>query len=164
MPEHLEFVPALGSSSSSGIALLAERRKRPRAPKTTAASREPGRHPGKFGKVLLIGKHRELALYRAEVLRHSGFSVLIPGTRQEALDTIRAGDIDAVILSYTLAADSVEELAEMVRQYCPECVLVTISQDKTLDRRINPDAIVLADHGPQALLGALQRLLRKRVQ
>jgi hypothetical protein len=143
--------------------LLAERRKRPRAPKPTAESRKPGNHSSRYGKILLFGTHRELALYRAEVLRHSGFSVVTPTTRQDALALIRSGDIDAVILSYTLAAEAVEELAEMVRQFCPGCVLITISRDRTRDRRIAPDAVVLAEDGPQGLLAALQRLL-KRVQ
>lgn len=117
-----------------------------------------------YGRVLLFGKHRELALYRAEVLRHSGFRVVIPRTRQEAIDAVRHGDFDAAILSYTLSAETVEEIAEMVRQHCPTCPLITIAQERTVDRRIDPDVIVLAEDGPPALLTALRRVLGPKHQ
>lgn len=138
--------------------LLAGRAKRAqeRRPDGSDAQSKPS---ASYGRVLLFGKHRELALYRAEVLRHSGFRVVIPRTRQEAVDAVRHGDFDAAILSYTLSADTVEEIAELVRQHCPKCPLITIAQERTVDRRIDPDVIVLAEDGPPALLTALRRVL-----
>ena len=137
---------------------------RRRARPTGAQAQSEQKHNGRYGKVLLFGKHRELALYRAEVLRHSGFTVETPRTQQEAIDAIRHGDFDAAILSYTLSADIVEELAEMVRQHCPVCPLITISQERTRDPRIDPDAIVLAEDGPKALVSALRRVMSERLQ
>jgi hypothetical protein len=143
---------------------LAEGGKRTRAARSNGPDGQSKIKSASYGRVLLFGKHRELALYRAEVLRHSGFRVIIPRTRQEAVEAVRHGDFDAAILSYTLSADTVEELAEMVRQHCPTCPLITISQERTHDARIDPDVIVLAEEGPPALLNALRRVLGHRAQ
>ena len=112
-------------------------------------------------RVLIVGKIRELALYRAEVLRAHGFAVSISHGEEEALAAIRSGGFDAVVLSYTLSSDVVEEVTELVRQHCPECRLVTISETKYKDPKINPDANVLADDGPKALLEALRQTLKR---
>lgn len=155
-----------GNGLPAGAALefaRAARRSRPDRKTADKAKRPPVRSAS-YGRLLLFGKHRELALYRAAVLQHSGFLVATPRTRQEAIEAVRHGDFDAAILSYTLPADTVEELAEMVRQHCPACPLITISQERTHDARIDPDAIVLAGEGPQALLSALKRVLGRRPQ
>ena len=111
-------------------------------------------------RVLLIGRFRELALYRAEVLRVHGFQVSTPATVAAAMDTIRRREFDIVVLSYTLPSDVVEELAEQVRQYCPCCPLIAISDNRRVDRKIFPDAIAFAEDGPAALIGALRRVSR----
>ena len=111
-------------------------------------------------RVLMFGKMRELALYRAEVLRAHGFSVAIPASKTEAIAAIRRADFDVVVLSYTLSNDTVEEIAELVRQHCPDCRLVTISDTTYRDAKINPDANVLADHGPKGLIEALRETLK----
>lgn len=112
-------------------------------------------------RVLMFGKMRELALYRAEVLRAHGFSVAIPATKSDAIAAIRRGGFDVVVLSYTLSNDTVEEVAELVRQHCPDCRLVTISDTKYRDAKIDPDANVLADDGPKALIEALRETLKR---
>jgi CheY-like chemotaxis protein len=109
----------------------------------------------------MFGRIRELALYRAEVLRAHGFSVAIPASRAEAVAAIHRGDFDAAIFTYTLPNDTVQELTELVRQHCPECRLITISDTKYPDTKVNPDASVLADDGPKALLEALRQALRR---
>jgi hypothetical protein len=111
-------------------------------------------------RVLLMGKLRELALYRAEVLRDRGFEVKIPADTKEALAEIAGGGYDVVVLSYTLSSDEVQRMAELVRQSCPSCPLVTISKTGRLDRRVNPDRTVLADEGPAALIKVLLHLRR----
>jgi hypothetical protein len=65
------------------------------------------------------------------------------------------------VFTYTLSNDTVEELTELVRQHCPECRLITISDTRLPDPKINPDANVLADDGPRALLEALRETLRR---
>ncbi len=112
-------------------------------------------------RVLLIGRLRELALYRAEVLRTHGFQVLTPETPAEAMELIPRGGFDIAVLTYTLSSDLVEELAEAIRQSCPDCPLIAISDSERLDKKIFPDQTVLAREGPAALIAALRRVTRR---
>jgi CheY-like chemotaxis protein len=112
-------------------------------------------------RILLLGRVQELALYRAEVLHDRGFEVRVSTDRGEALKLIQRGDFDAVVLSYTLSSDTVEELAEEIREYRPQCPLVVIAKTKYPDRKIVPDAVALADDGPKALISALRHVLRR---
>jgi CheY-like chemotaxis protein len=116
-------------------------------------------HDGK--RILLLGRMQELALYRAEVLRDRGFEVRTSTDRAEALKLIQRGGFGAVVLSYTLSSEIVEELAEEIREYCPHCPLVVIAQTTHIDRKIAPDAVALADDGPKALISALRRVFRQ---
>ena len=111
-------------------------------------------------RVLMFGRIRELALYRAEVLSTHGFKVTVPASKADAIAAIRRGGFDVAVFTYTLSSDTVEELAELVRQHCAECRLVTISETRNHDPKIDPDANVVADDGPSALLQALRSLLR----
>lgn len=113
-------------------------------------------------RILLLGRIHELALYRAEVLRDRGFDVRVSTNREDALPLIRRGGFDAVVLSYTLSSDTVEELAEEIRDHCPQCPLVVIANTIYPDRKIEPDAVALADDGPKALVAALRRVLRRQ--
>ena len=112
-------------------------------------------------RVLMFGKLRELALYRAEVLCAHGFKVTVPASKTDAVNAIRRGGFDVAVFTYTLSSDTVEELAELVRQHCSDCRLITISETRNHDAKINPDANVLADDGPRALLEALRSMLRR---
>jgi DNA-binding response OmpR family regulator len=110
--------------------------------------------------VLILGHIRELALYRAEVLRSHGFNVATPRTEEEMKAAIRRGNFDVAVLSYTLPNDTVEEMAELMREYCRDCTLVAITDTGRVDRKISPDEVVLADDGPGALIEALHRVTR----
>lgn len=111
-------------------------------------------------RVLMVGRFRELALYRAEVLRQAGFIVSTPGDANEAIQIMRHGDFDAIVLSYTLPNETVQRLAESAREYCPDCPVIAITDTSMLDRRIAPDAVAHANEGPGALLSALNRVLQ----
>lgn len=89
-----------------------------------------------------------------------GFRVSTPATVAAAMEAIRRREFDIVVLSYTLASDVVEELAEQVRQYCPSCPLIAISDTRSIDRKIFPDATAFAQDGPAALIAALHRVSR----
>lgn len=115
----------------------------------------------KGNRILMFGRIRELALYRAEVLRDRGFEVATPESREEAIGAIRKGTFDIAILTYTLSSETVQELAELVREYCPGCPLIAISSNTAMDREIRPDVMVNADDGPAALLSALRRVSQK---
>ena len=112
-------------------------------------------------RILMYGRVRELALYRAAVLQDRGFSVMTPETLEEATAAIRKGGFDTVVLTYTLPNEVVQELAELLRQYCPDCPLVVISNDRRIDREIAPDQMVKANDGPSALLAALRKVTRQ---
>lgn len=112
-------------------------------------------------RVLMFGRIRELALYRAAVLRDRGFEVTTPETREEAIAAIRKGGFDIAVLTYTLSNEMVKEFAELVREYCPDCPLIAIASGGHIDREIGPDEMVNADDGPAALLGALRRVTRQ---
>ncbi len=129
-------------------------------PERTRVSRLPGnsRRHMSGRRVLLLGKQRELALYRAEFLRQRGFEVSIPSTVDSAIAEITGGAYDVAVLSYTLSSDEVQEMAELVRQSCPACPLVTISSSRYPDLKVDPDAKVLAEEGPAGLIKVLQKL------
>lgn len=111
-------------------------------------------------RVLMFGRIRELALYRAEVLRDRGFEVLTPSSHEEAVAAIRRGGFDIAVLTYTLSNETVQELAELIHEYCPKCPIVAISSGKGIDREIRPDEMVNADDGPTGLIAALRRVSR----
>lgn len=113
-------------------------------------------------RVLMLGRVRELALYRAEVLRGKGFQVEISTSREHALELIRRGNYDVVVVSYTLPDDVVRELAEEMREHCPQCPVIAIANTRVPDRAIQPDRMVLADEGPAALISALRQTLRRQ--
>lgn len=141
------------------------KRRTPAGPGGRGKQRKKQDNAGADGrKILLFGRLRELALYRAEVLRQNGFDVITPSNQTEAVVAIESGELRAVILSYTLSSETVEEMAELVKQKCPECALIAISQTGLVDRKIAPDEVVIADHGPPALVAALKRAMRNRLQ
>jgi DNA-binding response OmpR family regulator len=108
----------------------------------------------------MVGRLRELALYRAEFLQQAGFAVSTPQDENEAMRIMRRGDFDAIVLSYTLPNETVQQLADSARDYCPDCPIIAITDTSRFDRRIAPDAVALANDGPAALLSALNRVLQ----
>lgn len=108
----------------------------------------------------MVGLIRELALYRAEVLRGAGFSVVVAEDFDDALQTIQRNAFDAIILSYTLPNETVQRLADAARQYCPDCPIVSITDNPVYDNHILPDAVAIASEGPSSLLAALRRVLK----
>jgi ActR/RegA family two-component response regulator len=97
---------------------------------------------------------RELALYRSEYLSAKGYDVIAPSSREQALEVIRRGSFQLAVLTYTLSSDSVLEYADLLRQHCPACPLIVIANTNRTDRAVDPDEVVLADEGPEALLAA----------
>jgi CheY-like chemotaxis protein len=111
-------------------------------------------------RVLMLGRLRELALYRAEFLGHAGYITIVPGDEDEAFRILHNVQFDAIVLSYTLPDELVQRFAEAAREFCPDCPVIAITHTNTIDRRIAPDAIAIANEGPAALLSALRRVLQ----
>jgi CheY-like chemotaxis protein len=124
----------------------------------------PGKGQNKSGavgnRVLLFSGIFEMALYRAEVLRAHGLEVRTPRSKDEAVAIIQRGEVDVMVLTYTLPSETVHELSDLVRQYCAGCRLVAISESGRVDERVEPDAVVIANDGPAALVEAIRRLRR----
>jgi CheY-like chemotaxis protein len=110
--------------------------------------------------VLLLGRYRELGLFRVHVLEESGLNVIFPEHRNAALKAIKKGGFQVILLSYSLANDAAEELIELARQQCPDCPVIAISEKGWDDRRLQPDDTVLASEGPQGMLAAIRRVNR----
>ena len=87
-------------------------------------------------------------------------TVLTPETKEEATAIIQRREFDVAVLSYTLPDATVQELTDAVREHCPDCPIVAISETRRRDRRIEPEPVVLAENGPPALITALRRVLR----
>lgn len=129
-----------------------------------AQNRVKGEAPRRFAdrnRVLMLGSIRELALYRAEVLQQHGFHVQIATQREQALDLIQARNYDVVVLSYTLPDSAVREFADEMREHCPDCPVIAITDARRPDPIIRPDQMIIADEGPAALLSALRTVLRR---
>jgi CheY-like chemotaxis protein len=110
-------------------------------------------------RVLVVGRQRELALYRAEFLRLAGFAVIVAQDVDEAIRIMQRAAFDALILSYTLPRADVEYLADAARDYCADCALIAITESRTLNLNVEPDAVASADEGPSGLIAALKRVL-----
>jgi DNA-binding response OmpR family regulator len=109
----------------------------------------------------MVGRLRELALYRAEVLGKAGFTVSLPDDFDDALRIIQQGAFDAIILSYTLSSETVQRLADAAREHCADCPIISITETRMYDRRIAPDAVAIASEGPASLLAALNQVLQQ---
>lgn len=131
---------------------------RPQPEKKGRARSSRGEKTG--NRVLMVGRLRELALYRAEFLRQAGFAVSTPEDEAEAIRIMRRGEFDVIVLSYTLPNETVQQLADSAREYCPDCPIIAITDTSVFDRRIAPDAVAVANEGPAALLSALNRVLQ----
>ncbi len=106
----------------------------------------------------MLGKYLELGLYRAEYLRSQGYNVLFPESKQEAVDTVIAAAYDLVILSYSLSDVSAIELRELIDQRCPQCPVITLTEQRWHDPKIDSNKVVLVSEGPEALLKAVKSL------
>lgn len=148
IPPCISFHLAGRKPSGSRTSSIGRPRREPVAPATT--------------RVLIFGRLRELALYRAEVLRNRGFSVIVPATKAEAIAAIEEGEFDVAVLTYTLSSEIVQELSELLRQECPTCPLITITENHHIDEKVRPDRIVQANEGPDALIKALRHVMRSQ--
>jgi CheY-like chemotaxis protein len=151
----------LGDGPSDPRILFAEHHPKHPGGSNNKSKTETLRKSSERNRVLMLGSIRELALYRAEVLQQHGFHVLIATHREQGLDLIHAGNYDVVVLSYTLPDRVVREFADEMREYCPECPVIAISDAHRPDPIIRPDQMILADEGPAALLSALRHVLRR---
>ena len=150
-------------SETSPIQILSEFAEERRTRRTRAGSQKRDSEARRTSnRILMLGRLRELALYRAEVLQHHGFEVTAPANEAEAIAAIRQANFDVAIVSYTLSDVSVRQFVDLIRQYRPDCPLLAISQSAQYDRLIEPDSVVVGDKGPAELLTAIRKLLKRQ--
>ncbi|HZR64822.1 MAG TPA: response regulator [Terriglobales bacterium] len=114
--------------------------------------------------VLMLGKYLELGLYRAEYLRSHGYTVVFPESRQEAIKLVSRRGYELVILSYSLSDQDALDLRELIEQNCPRCPVITLTEQRWHDVKIDSDKIVLVSEGPEALLKAVQDVEQKKLR
>lgn len=161
--EHRDPLPQLNPPMFTDPERVAARRgdDGPSNPESLSGGKERRKKPRSVGnRVLLFSGIFEVALYRAEVLRANGLDVWTPRNKEEAVAIIQRGELDVVVLTYTLPSETVNELSDLVRQYCAGCQLIAISDSGRVDQRVAPDAVVIANEGPAALVQAIRRLRR----
>ena len=105
----------------------------------------------------MLGTQQELGLLRARVLEQAGMTVIFPGSKPEAETVIPTARFDLVLMSHTLSNDAALELAELARQKCPRCPIVLISDSGWHDTKVSPDATVMGNEGPEALIETLHK-------
>ena len=107
--------------------------------------------------VLLLGMEREPGLFRVESMEHAGYKVIFPPNKQEALYAIHKGGFQAALISYSLSDRSAQEFFELIRQRCPDCAIIAISSNGSEDYKLEPDEIIQAEDGPEAMIAALKQ-------
>jgi CheY-like chemotaxis protein len=146
-------------SEPSVISLFPAGTDEPQFPQRRAKKKRSSETRRTGNRVLVVGRQRELALYRAEFLRQAGFNVIVAQDVDEAIRIMQRAAFDALVLSYTLPSGDVEYLADAARDYCAGCALIAIANGRTVDLNVEPDAIASADEGPKGLVSALKRVL-----
>jgi DNA-binding response OmpR family regulator len=114
--------------------------------------------------VLMLGRQLELGHYRAEFLQSHGFHVIFPESKSEALAAIQEAAFDAAIISYTLSKESAQEFVARIEEVSPDCSLVAIVQRPEEQASFPRDETVLDVAPPKALLDALIRIEKRKLQ
>lgn len=111
--------------------------------------------------ILLLSGDPELAQLREFVLRTAGFGVTRASSRQEALGLLDTR-FDALVISHSLAHEAISEFAELFRSANPKSPIIGVVKGPWQDLKIQLDASVSGDDGPQAMLQALSKALRRK--
>jgi DNA-binding response OmpR family regulator len=106
----------------------------------------------------MLGKQLELGHYRAEFLQSYGIHVIFPENKNAAVQALRKSKYDAIILSYTLDPPTLKQLLGLIEEHCPDCPLISISNDRWGGREVKVAETVLDSDPPEALLEAIKRV------
>jgi len=118
--------------------------------------------PTRGKTVLLLSADPELALLRRSALAHAGFAVSRAGSRKEALQLLEKEKFDVLVISYSMSQESITEMAELFRRHNPNSPIVTVVKGKWQDLKIEFDAAVTGDEGPEALIEAVETVLNRK--
>jgi DNA-binding NtrC family response regulator len=108
------------------------------------------------------GDDPSLLSVRTLVLEHSGFAV-VPCLPEKVLTTLsERDDIQAVVLCHSIDLDERIELAEQMREASPNLAIVVMHRTNEAFDAANCDSVVESLAGPDALVRAVRRALKKR--
>lgn len=124
-----------------------------------AAGGTRGRHED--ASVLLLSGDAELGQLREYVLHKAGYRTARANSRQEALLLLEQR-FDALVISYSLSADSVRDFAETFRKVNPNAPMIGIVKGAWQDLKIELDGSVSGADGPEVLVEALAGALDRR--
>jgi hypothetical protein len=113
--------------------------------------------------VLNVSSDLSLLITRALILEHAGF-VVRACSPERALPRLSEGDIrfDAVVLCHSIELDERVVLAERIRAGAPNLALVVMHLPGDHFDSSACDAVLMAQAGPEALVRAVRRALRRR--
>lgn len=102
-------------------------------------------------RVISVGANPELLWLRHAVLENEGFHVITAIGENEALDAIRAGTCDTLLMCYSLSQEVRKLLAQEFRHRRPNGRIVAITNRK-LDAPDYADSFVYGVEGPEILI------------
>jgi len=108
-------------------------------------------------RILSLSANPELAKLRAMVLRHAGYSVTWPSSKQEADQILQNESFDILLIGHTISGQSARQFAEVFRARNPHGKIVAIMAATYL--MVKTDRTVKALDGPEALLAAIAEML-----
>jgi DNA-binding response OmpR family regulator len=118
--------------------------------------------PNKGKTVLLLSGDRELGLLKKHVLAQAGFAVTRADSRKEALLLIEQRKFDVLVVSYSLSTDNMLELADLFRGHHPGAPIVYVAKGSWQDLKVDFDATVTGEEGPEGLIEAVEMVLNRK--
>jgi DNA-binding response OmpR family regulator len=112
--------------------------------------------------LLLLSVDLETALLRAHTLRSSGFEVVLPTGKKDAIEALKKKKFDAVVISYSVSAESAVEMTELFRENNPSSPIIAITKGEWADLKTGADASVNADDGPDVLIDAIRSCISRK--
>ncbi len=118
--------------------------------------------PNKGKAVLLLSGDRELSLLQKHVLAQAGFAATRADSRKEALQIMEQKKFDALVIAYSLSMDSLVELTGVFRKQNPHAPIVGVAKGRWQDLKVEFDATVTGDEGPEGLIEAVEMVLNRK--
>lgn len=113
--------------------------------------------------ILSVSSDLSLLITRALILEHSGF-VVRACSAERAIERLSEGDIrfDGALLCHSVVVDERVALAHRIRNVAPNLAIVLMNLPADHFDASVCDAVVMAQAGPEALVRAIRRALKRR--
>ena len=112
--------------------------------------------------ILSISPNSATQITRNLILERAGYRVIAAGDLKEAVQRVEQTNVDAVVLADSMSAEYREQLGTTLKQLKPAVPIVMLCKmsDPRSLRRVADEQVEL-DEGPQSLLDALARVLKR---